>query len=420
MPKSVRNLIKVIAVAVFIFSLTISPGLGIRPQVVQASLQDELREIEDELAKIRNQKGDLQSQIDANQRRVNGYSGEIGKLQAELETLQLDVAELELEIEELEVSIKLLERQIDDKEKIITLRLEEIGSLEEVTSDRLRSGYRDYRLNRPTEESILTADDINEYFKASQYRQLLQKRTNEVMLEVVEQKAQLEYDQEQLAAKKIQLAKDKEVIEEQRSELKEKQAKVKEDMNKYYGALYSVQGQVNGLQNQLNSMSEEEARKQAEAERIRQAIFNSFNPIGNGTYVVRGTMIGRQGATGLATGPHVHFSVEFNGQSYNPCQFVPAGRFGNCGGNGTLSWPLQGTFYYTSGYGSRCISGWGYCSFHRAIDIAHPSHNAPVFAAHDGYLYKGVDSFGALYIIICEKPSCRERFKTGYWHLSSY
>lgn len=420
MSKTVKQVLKTLVASFLIFVLLATPGIFNTPVLVSASLEDDLREIEGELNDIRDQRDELQSQIDANQRKVNGYSGQIGQLQAELEALQLDVSELELEIEELEVSIKLLEKQITEKEQIITQRLEEIGALEDITSERLRLGYIDYRLNRPTEESILTSDDINEYFKSSQYRQLLQKRTNEVLLEIVEQKAQLEYDREQLADKKLKLAKDKEIVEEQRSELKSKQAKVKADMEQYYGALYTVQGQVNGLQSQLNSVSEEEAQKQAEAEKIRQAIFNSFNPIQEGTYVVKGTMIGRQGSTGLATGPHVHFSTKFNGISYNPCMFMPPGRFSNCAGNSTLQWPLDGTFYYTSSYGDRCITGWNYCSFHDAIDIAHPSHNSPVFAAHDGYLYKGVDSYGALYVIICEIKGCQQRFKTGYWHLSSF
>lgn len=404
-----------IIVATFIFSPVF---VGPNP-VFAGSLEEELEEIERELAEIRDEKGDLQAQIDQYQRKVNGYSGEIGALQAEVEKYQLEVSELELEIKELTVSIEILEEQIDTKEKIITQRLEEIGVLEDVTVQRLRTGYAEYRLNKPDENNILTTTDINEYFKASQYRQLLQQRTNDVLADMVEEKLQLEYDREQLADKKAELAKDKEIIKEQQEELNKKQEELEAEMEAYYGALYSVQGQVNGLQNELGSLSEEEAKKQAQAEKVRQAIFNNFNPLSDGTYVVKGTMIGRQGATGMATGPHVHFMVHHNGGSTNPCYYVPAGKFGSCSGNGSLAWPLQGSFYYTSAWGNRCLSN-GHCGFHDAIDIAHSSHNAPVFAAHDGYLRKGVDQYGGLYIIICENSNCNSGWKTGYWHFSSY
>jgi len=171
-----------------------------------------------------------------------------------------------------------------------------------------------------------------------------------------------------------------------------------------------------------------EAEKKAEAEKIRQEIFNNFRPLGNGQYVKASTMIGRQGSTGLSTGPHVHFQVQVNNAYVDPCGYLPGGVINGCGWGSGLEWPLHGTFYYTSRYYSgqngdyRCFwwNGQYYCDIHLAIDIAGTPWNTPVYAAHDGYLYKGVDIYGALYIIICENSSCSTGFKTGYWHLSEY
>jgi murein DD-endopeptidase MepM/ murein hydrolase activator NlpD len=42
-----------------------------------------------------------------------------------------------------------------------------------------------------------------------------------------------------------------------------------------------------------------------------------------GEAVTQGQMIGREGMTGFATGPHVHFEVRINGQFVNPARFLP-------------------------------------------------------------------------------------------------
>lgn len=49
---------------------------------------------------------------------------------------------------------------------------------------------------------------------------------------------------------------------------------------------------------------------------------NSVNYVKKGDYVTRTTMIGRVGATGTATGPHMHVEVTYNDKLIDPIQFV--------------------------------------------------------------------------------------------------
>lgn len=49
---------------------------------------------------------------------------------------------------------------------------------------------------------------------------------------------------------------------------------------------------------------------------------NSINLVHTGEHVTITTTIARVGATGWATGPHIHFEVHFNGNLLNPLKFL--------------------------------------------------------------------------------------------------
>ena len=51
------------------------------------------------------------------------------------------------------------------------------------------------------------------------------------------------------------------------------------------------------------------------------AHLNSYN-VSVGQYVVKGQVLGKEGTTGYATGPHVHFEVRINGKPHNPSNYI--------------------------------------------------------------------------------------------------
>ncbi len=51
---------------------------------------------------------------------------------------------------------------------------------------------------------------------------------------------------------------------------------------------------------------------------------NVPSPLEIGTVVDKGDIIGQIGMTGLATGPHTHFFIMYEGERRNPCDgFLP-------------------------------------------------------------------------------------------------
>ncbi|GAB4284200.1 MAG: hypothetical protein Kow0081_1270 [Candidatus Dojkabacteria bacterium] len=412
------KLIAVIAI-LFLSTAAIIPSLPVRGEDTP---EEQLRKIEEELKRIQDEKAKIQEQIESNSYVIEGYSAQASKLYAEVQVFQKDIDELNLQVIQLELAIGVLEENIDANIKEIEKTEKAIADLESETDSRIKGSYKEFRINANGSingSNIFNSESINKFFKDSQYIEIIQGDTNELLVEIAQLKDQLHESKAELEQQLLQIEKEKAEIEVKRSDLDKRKAELEVRMNQYYAEMNKLRNEINNANNAIAAFSKEEIEKKSLQEQLYQQIFNSFSPPTNGEFVAVGRPIGNQGCTGLCTGPHLHFSVQVNGAFQDPCGYLKPGPVAGCGWGDRLEWPIRGTFYYTSAFGNRCFlwGGSNYCDFHTGADFASPTAGAPIYAAHDGYLYRGVDPYGANYVIICENGNCNQGLKTGYWHL---
>jgi septal ring factor EnvC (AmiA/AmiB activator) len=389
---------------------------------VAATLQDDLAAVQKRLADIRNQKSTLQKQINSDKSISDQYTAEIIKLKDQIDLLDNQIQEKDLTIQELNLQIDILTQTIDSTTTEITKAESNIGVLEEETDKRMVDIY--------IQEKTFSNLDMffkqggSDIIKFSVYQNSFQQETNNMLQDLNSKKADLSKKKGELEANKIQIVTSQTQLDAEKIALTETQSTLDQQRAEYYKKRSESQARIQQNASQVNLYSDAEAKALAQQNLLEQQIFNTTSNLTNGTYVLKGTQIANQGWSGYVIpsgsgGAHLHFGVKVNGADTNPCSLLPSGQFSNCAGNGTLSWPLKGTFYYTSSYGGRYING--KYSFHYAIDIASRENvNAPVYAAQSGYLYKGGSQSAGYWRKICEsKTNCNSGLYTFYLHLKN-
>ena len=393
------------------------------------TLEEQLADLQNQIAQIQNQKGSIQAEIDAQNYTIMGYNSQISALYGEAQVYQKSIDETELQIKQIQLTIEKINADIATKESEIAKNKAIIADLEKESKKRIDESYMKFRMlgaNTEVGSNLLFTSNINSYFKNSQYKEVIQNDTNNSLIELAKLKADLEVKKKELDEQFVEQKRQQDLVNVKSEDLKTKKGEVDAKMAVFYAKAAEAQAISGQYQNTIAVLNEQQAHVSAQSNYIQQEIMNSYVPADNGQYVVAGTYIAQQGCTGLCTGPHLHFMVcidncNVGGGLQNPCDYLGPG--GVCGGGGSLQWPLRGSFTLNSGYGSRCFwwDGVGnYCDFHTGIDIAASPWNAPVFAAHDGYVHKfWDDGYGAHYIILCQNVNC-SGLKTGYWHLSTF
>ncbi len=408
-----KNLIKklnILLVVIIAFSFS-TPIL-----TVNATLQDDLAAVQQKLKDIKNQKNSIQQSLNKDKSLQSQYSNEILILKNQIDLLDTEIKEKDLVIQELNLQIKILTETIETTTINIATAKGEIFKLEDETDKRLVDIYIAEKTF--SQLDMFLSEQGGDIIKLSVYQKSFQMETNKLLDDLNLKKADLEKKQIQLEKDKAQILLDQTTLETEKASLTTKQSELDGQRAVFYKKRNELTASIQQNTDLINIYSQEEQKTLAMQNKIEQELFNNVANLGNGTYVLKGTIIGRQGYSGYVIpkgpgGAHLHFATKVNGSSVNPCSLLPTGTFSNCGGSAQISWPLRSPFYYTSSYGWR----WG--KWHDAIDIASSTTHAYIYAAHDGWLYKGGNFSGGIWRKVCEtKDNCNKGVYTFYLHLA--
>lgn len=407
----------------FVVFISVSPL-----PVLAGSLQDQLGDVQKELGEIKKKKQDINGKIASYKQQANSYAAKINTLNEEINLLDVEIQEQQLQIDELNLSISILQEEIELSKSVISQVEYDIEQTQVHVDNRIRGMYLDYKTGIGVTEidATLDSDDV---FKKAQYKSVLLEQTKELVDKLNRRIDQMNSQKASLDEKNNKLAQDLQAIDQTKATLDAKKSELVVQRQNFFALQDQARRASGAAQNEYRVLSEQEAKTRAEEQLILQKIFQSVGSVPNGSFVKAGTIIGYEGMTGIATGPHLHLMVAVNGKSVNPCTKLGKGPIANCQGDGTLGyWPFQTTHYFTSGYGNRCYNHNGFmrCSFHDGIDLQSSSRNSPIFAARDGWLQRGAwPCSGSLcnggatkYVIICDdRNNCNNGLKHAYLHL---
>ncbi|MBP9758434.1 hypothetical protein KBD45_01965 [Candidatus Dojkabacteria bacterium] len=382
------------------------------------SLEDELKEIQAKRKEIEKQKNEIQA-------RKNSLLNEIGKNEDSVEALGQQIAELnnqikdkELLIQELAVQIEIMIKEINRLNSEIALTKNAIQQLEVETDQRMVNMYLNQKQNSHASSIIFSADGPSSLVKIDTYQQALQEETNQKLQDLDEARIKLEKDKEEMENKKVEIDRSKTLLSEEKIALDTKKTLIDKQKQSFFFKITSAQNTIVKDKELDLVLSEADKELRVKQDAIQNAMLKR-SEITSGLPVKAGTMLGIEGNTGYSYGSHLHFGVSSNGAIQNPCNYLPAGAYGSCGGNGTLRIPLSGAVL-TSGFKSPSRPS------HSAIDVA-TGGGGSVVAAHDGYVYfffepcpawaNVCNGGGAIVAKVCEVDKCTSGLSTVYYHL---
>jgi peptidoglycan hydrolase CwlO-like protein len=438
-----KSLFKKFAIVGFSISISVVPILGgvhLVDSPVYASdvddLEEELDELEKELAELRKRKQDLEQGIANQQNTQNSLSAQIRALANTIATLELEIEETEKEVELNETLILKYEAQSTEARQMIEYIEDNVAVLEATADDILRTIYIETRTNS-TIDILLTSQESKSFLSQIQYHTALGAKDQNTLEELDQEKQNLKEEQQKIDDNKIEIEKLAEQIRKQMEDLEKDQEQLMAQKRQKDYLYAEAQKNINSYLDLLNNLSEEEQMLMAQQIKLQQELFEQIGTIPSGQYVVKGTIIGKEGDTGYTFGEHLHFVITKDGLRHwggthpscsaygcnpNPCNYLP--QRGECGVAGSpLEWPMRGTYYLTSPWGPR----WG--GFHDAIDLAYDWSQRPnsdfIYATHSGWIQYGTlpcsgDACNGdcKYAIICEdKTNCDNGYQSGYFHL---
>ena len=360
-------------------------------------------ELEADIKKYDQQIKDAENKLDelkANKKKQEEYLVELEKqidlmkdrdtaIQTQINAIDEEIAELTTKLRQLKTEISIIEEDIEKTQKKITETEDNIAQSSELLAQRLRA---DYMQGEESQLKILMGADSLASFLT---RLELMKRTSErdkkiiedfrdKVIELENQKTELENSKNERDVKKTELDKKKEEATEKRSELKKKQkeqdaarAKLEANHQEIEKLLGEIDKSSAAYKSYISKLEKDKKAADAEIDKILKEYYATS----------------QQQTTTLVSG----------GNS-NPTTTKPSGG-GSYNSNDTWAWPIGTRWCYISseyGYRDASISGW---SFHGGIDLAGGNgalHGAPVYATRAGRVITAVtsDTGYGIYVLI--------------------
>lgn len=360
-------------------------------------------ELEADIKKYDQQIKDAENKLDelkANKKKQEEYLVELEKqidlmkdrdtaIQTQINAIDEEIAELTTKLRQLKTEISIIEEDIEKTQKKIIETEDNIAQSSELLAQRLRA---DYMQGEESQLKILMGADSLASFLT---RLELMKRTSErdkkiiedfrdKVIELENQKTELENSKNERDVKKTELDKKKEEATEKRSELKKKQkeqeaarAKLEANHQEIEKLLGEIDKSSAAYKSYISKLEKDKKAADAEIDKILKEYYATS----------------QQQTTTLVSG----------GNS-NPTTIKPSGG-GSYNSNDTWAWPIGTRWCYISseyGYRDANISGW---SFHGGIDLAGGNgalHGAPVYATRAGRVITAVtsDTGYGIYVLI--------------------
>ncbi|MCA9385026.1 hypothetical protein KC717_00095 [Candidatus Dojkabacteria bacterium] len=415
----------ILVICAFVISQVIPPILthAQSPSIttqnsIGGNLEDELNKVKSEISNIQKEKENLKANKIADQNNLTEFQKQIFNLQTTVEELSLTIQQKELEINQLELEIELLQKEIEELIERIEDNQDQIEALEEETDERLLGMYLAQKQNSSSSSKFFASDSPSEFVKVDTYRQALQEDTN-VKLELLDDtRTQLEKDQTKLEEDKITLDRSREQVEDEKIAIDIQRTTARNEQAAFEARKLDAQNRLSGYDELIQVLSSKEKDLLAKQDSIQSALL-ARNEIVSGVPVDQGAFLGVEGDTGYAYGAHLHFGVSESGVIKNPCNYLPGGSYGSCGGSGRIGKPMGGGVL-TSGFRTQSRPT------HNAIDIS-TGGGANIVAAHGGYTYfffepcpswaKVCNAGGAIVAKVCEVDKCASGLATSYYHL---